>query len=423
MIAGAAGVSVFFLFLGVPIFIVFAIFGELLLGVHMGIPWIVIAQGMYNAVAKYMLIAVPLFIFSGNLMLEGGLAKRLVDLFTSYVGHFRGGLALSLVLTMGFFGALCGSILAAIVAIGTIMIPMMVERGYPKAFCAALVAASAGLDSLIPPSNGAIIYCSITGASVSKAFMAGLIPGIFQMTLLVIGSMWLCRKMQPAKPSSWRDRWKATFKGIPVLFMPIVILGGIYLGIFTPVEAAAIACVWPLVVGTVLYRELTIKGIWGALKRTASATGIVFALIATASFLSLALTYTRLPQKLVQVVTAAGVTPIHLLLLSALVWIALGLVLEAVPNLFVTVPIIMVLAESMGVDLLHLYLVMAAFIGIGLLTPPVCIGAYTAAAVAEEDVRHVLYYLYPVLFGILIVCGLVYIFFPEIGLWLPRQMG
>ena len=416
------GISVLFLFIGVPIFIVFTILGEVLLGIHLEIPMEAIAQGMYNSIAKYILIAVPLFILSGNLMLAGGLSRRLVDLFTCYVGHFKGGLALALVLTMGFFGALCGSILAAIVAVGSIMIPMMVERGYPKPFCAALVAASAGLDALIPPSNGAIIYCAITGASVSKAFMAGLTPGIFQMVLLVAGSMWLCRKMQPAPRRSWRERGRATRDALPVLSMPIIILGGIYLGIFTPVEAAAIACVWPIVVGIAIYRELTLKGIWVALKRTGSATGVVFALIATASFLSLAFTYTGLPQNLVEILTASGLTPILLLFLSSVVWLILGLFLEAVPNMFISVPIIMTLAEALGIDLLHLYLVQGAFISVGLLTPPVSIGAYTAAAVADVDVRDVMRYLYPVLFGILILCGLTYIFFPGIGLWLPRMM-
>lgn len=416
------GISVLFLFIGVPIFIVFTILGEVLLGFHLGIPMEAIAQGMYNSIAKYILIAVPLFIFSGNLMLAGGLSRRLVDLFTCYVGHFKGGLALALVLTMGFFGALCGSILAAIVAVGSIMIPMMVERGYPKAFCAALVAASAGLDALIPPSNGAIIYCAITGAPVSKVFMAGLIPGVFQMTLLVVGSLWLCRKMKPSRPSSWGERGWATLKAIPVLLMPIVILGGIYLGVYTPVEASAIACVWPIVVGIMIYRELTLTGVWIALKRTASATGVVFALIATASCLSLAFTYTRLPQNLVQLLTAAGVTPILFLILSSVAWLILGLFLEAVPNMFISLPIIMVGAQLMGIDLLHLYLVQGAFISVGLLTPPVSIGAYTAAAVAEVDVRDVMQYLYPVLFGILILCGLIYMFFPGIGLWLPRMM-
>ena len=416
------GIGVLFLFIGVPIFIVFTIVGEVLLGFHLGIPMEAIAQGMYNSIAKYILIAVPLFIFSGNLMLAGGLSRRLVDLFTCYVGHFRGGLALALVLTMGFFGALCGSILAAIVAVGSIMIPMMVERGYPKAFCAALIAASAGLDALIPPSNGAIIYCAITGASVSDAFMAGLTPGIFQMVLLIAGSVWLCRKMQPTPRCGWKERARATRDALPVLAMPFVILGGIYFGVFTPVEAAAIACVWPIGVGLIIYRELTLKGIYLALRGTASATGVVFALIATASFLSLALTYTGLPQNLVALLTASGLTPNLLLILSSVVWLLLGLFLEAVPNMFISVPIIMVLAEALGVDLLHLYLVQGAFISIGLLTPPVSIGVYTAAAVADVDVREVMRYLYPILFAILILCGLTYIFFPEIGLWLPRIM-
>jgi C4-dicarboxylate transporter DctM subunit len=204
--------------------------------------------------------------------------------------------------------------------------------------------------------------------------------------------------------------------------MPIMILGGIYTGIFSPVEAAAVACVYALIVSMVFYRELTLYGVWKALKETVETTAIIFALVGAASFLSVALAYTRVPQQITDVILAWGVSPLLFMLAAALVWLILGTFLEAIPNIYLTVPIAFPIATALQLDLLQLYVVCCVFIGIGLITPPVCVGAYTAAAVAKEPPERVIRYLFPGYTIALIACGVVYMLIPQFSLWIPSMM-
>ena len=263
------------LIIGVPIFMVFAISGGLVTGIDLGIPWSNVAQHILEAVTKYTLIAIPLFVLAANIMVKGGLSQRLVDMFASYVQHVRGGIAITLILSIAFFGSICGSILAAIVAIGGIMIPQMVKHGYSRAFSAALCAAVAGVDSLIPPSNIAIIYSSITGIPVGKTFMAGLIPGIFQACVLSLYCIIISGKIKHVAPASWKQRLNATYRALPICLMPILILGGIYTGVFSAVEAAGLASVYALIVSGFIYRELSLSGLWEALVETVITTAIM----------------------------------------------------------------------------------------------------------------------------------------------------
>lgn len=418
----AVVIGLILLVLGVPIFMVFVISGGLVTGVHLGIPWSSIAQQVLDSVTKYMLLAIPLYILAANIMVQGGLSQRLVDMFISYVRHLRGGLALALVMSIALFSAISGSILASIVAIGGIMIPIMTKHGYSKAFAAAMCAAVAGIDALIPPSNIAIIYSAITGVSVGKTFMAGLIPGIFQATVLVIVSILMSKKVGVLPPASWKERWQASYKALPIIAMPVLILGGIYTGVFSPVEAAAVACVYAVVVGRIIYRELTLSGLWEALRETVETTAIVFALIAAATFLSVALTYTRVPQVITEYTLGLGVNPILFMIAAAVVWLILGTFVEVIPNIYLTIPIAFPIAIALKVDLLQLYVLCCVFVGIGLMTPPVCVGAYTAAAVAKEPPENVIRALFPVYVLVLIACGFVYMFIPQFSTWIPSMM-
>lgn len=419
MIYLAVAIGVITLFLSLPIFLVFGLSSSLVVINALHLPWSLITQITFESITKYILLAIPLFIFSGMVMVEGGMARRLVNVFLSAVGHWRGGLGIAMVLAMGFFGALCGSILAAIVAIGTIMIPIMTEKGYPRPFVAALAACSGFLDVLIPPSNGAIIFCAITGERVDKAFAAGIVPGFLFGGLLILVVIWKCRHMEKGKRAGLNEFLRSVYAAIPGLLTPVIILGGIYSGIFTPTESAAVAGIWAIIAGFFIYRELTIKGLWSALKNTAMTTSMIFAIIATASFLSVALTYTRFPHKLIDSVLSLGVTPIMFLFALAFVVLVLGTIIEAVPILYLTVPLCAPIAIALGVDLLQLLIVFTAFVGLGLLTPPVCVGAYTAAAIADESAHNVIGAIFPLFFLVGIVYGIILIFFPKIITWLP----
>jgi C4-dicarboxylate transporter DctM subunit len=411
---GAAG-----LIISVPIFLVFGLSGGLVTAGALNLPWDLITQVTFDAITKYILLAIPLFIFSSLVMVEGGMAHRLVAVFTSAVGHWRGGLAVAMVLAMGFFGALCGSILAAIVAVGGIMIPPMVKQGYPRPFVAALAACSGFLDTLIPPSNSAIIYCAITGESVPKAFAAGIIPGFVFGALLLAVVFWKCRHMGRSRFAGWGEVGRAAQAALPALITPVIILGGSYSNLFTPTESAALAGVWAVFVGFVIYRELTWAKLWQALKNTAVTTSVIFAIIATASFLSVALTYTRFPHRVIEAVLGWGATPFLFFLAIALIVLILGCFIEVVPIMYLTVPIFAPLAAALHVDLLQLMTVLTAFVGLGLLTPPVCVGAYTAAAIAQEEAASVIRAVFPTFFLQGIVYGLILMLFPGLSTWLP----
>ncbi len=419
MIAVAVAVGVVALLISVPIFIVFGLSGSLVVVNALNLPLSTVTQVVYESITKYILLAIPLFIFSGMVMVEGGMARRLVDVFTNAVGHWRGGLGIAMVLTMGFFGALCGSILAAIVAVGTIMVPIMVEKGYPRPFVAALAACSGFLDILIPPSNGAIIYCAITGENVARAFAAGIVPGFVFGGLLILVVVWKCRHMERIPRAGWRKFIRSVYAATPALLTPVIILGGIYSGLLTPTESAAVAGVWAVLVGLVWYRELSLEGLWTALKNTAAATSMIFAIIATASFLSVALTYTRFPHRLIEGVLTVGATPLLFMLAVGLIVLILGTIIEVVPIMYLTLPIIAPVAVALEIDLLHLMIVFTAFVGMGLLTPPVCVGAYTAATIAEEPAQSVIQAIFPLFFLVGIVYALIIIVCPWLVTWLP----
>lgn len=422
MIYLAIALGVITLGISVPIFLVFGLSGSLVVVNALNLPWGVLTQVTFDSITKYILLAIPLFIFSGMVMVEGGVARRLIEVFLNAVGHWRGGLGIAMILAMGFFGALCGSILAAIVAIGTIMIPIMVEKGYPRPFVAALAACSGFLDVLIPPSNGAIIYCAITGENVAQAFAAGIIPGFLFGGLLILVVLWKCRHMEKIPPATFKKFIRSLYVAIPGLLTPVIILGGIYTGILTPTESAAVAGVWAIFVGFFIYRELSFKGLWTALKNTAATTSMIFAIIATATFLSVALTYTRFPHKLIEGIISLGVTPIPFMVSIAIVVLILGTFIEVVPIMYLTLPICAPIAVALGIDLLHLMVVFTAFVGMGLLTPPVCVGAYTAAAIAEEPAHNVIRAIFPLFFLMGIVYGLILMFFPGLATWLPSYV-
>jgi C4-dicarboxylate transporter DctM subunit len=422
MIHIAIAVGIITLFISVPIFLVFGLSGSLVVINALNLPWSVLTQVTFDSISKYILLAIPLFIFSGMIMVEGGMARRLVKVFTDAVGHWRGGLGIAMVLTMGFFGALCGSILAAIVAVGTIMVPVMVEKGYPRAFVAALAACSGFLDALIPPSNGAIIYCAITGENVAAAFAAGVVPGFVFGGLLILVVLWKCRHMEKTPRAGWRKFIQSVGSAWAALLTPVIILGGIYSGLMTPTESAAVAGIWAMIVGFCIYRELSFTGLWSALKATAITTSMIFAIIAMASFLSVALTYTRFPHKLIEAVIGLGVTPVLFMMACAIIVLILGTFIEVVPIMYLTLPIFAPIAIALKIDLLHLMIVFTAFVGLGLLTPPVCVGAYTAAAIAEEASHKVIRAIFPLFFLVGIVYGLIIIFFPDLATWLPSHV-
>jgi len=386
----AFSLSLILLIGSVPIFLVFGLGSSVAAIGGLNLPWSVLVQVSFGALTKHVLIAVPLFIFAGMAMLKGGAASRLVHFATTLVGHWRGGLGIAMVISMGFFAAFCGSILAAITAVGTIMMPKMIEAGYPKPFVVVLAASAALLEALIPPSNAAILFSALTNVPVSQTFAAGVVPGFILLLFMIIIVIVKCRNIPGTSKASAAERWQAGKNALPALITPGIILGGIYAGLLTPSESAAIAGLWALFMGFAIYRELTFSGLLSCLKETAAITAVIFAIIAMATFLSVVLTYSQLPQKIIQYFTEIGV----------------GIYFFAA------------IITSLNQNLLHLYVVFVAFAGIGMITPPVCVGVYTAAGVIREDPARAFKEV-PLFVGVGILYGILMILFPAAATWLP----
>ncbi|MDD9851601.1 MAG: TRAP transporter large permease [Gammaproteobacteria bacterium] len=406
------------LFMSLPIFLVFGIGGAASAILTLNLPWSTLIQVAFGAVTKHVLVAVPLFIFAGMVMLRGGMAARLVNLAVALVGHWPGGLGIAMAIAMGFFAAFCGSILAAITAVGTIMMPKMIEQGYPKPFVIVLAASAGLLEALIPPSNAAILFSALTSVPVSHTFAAGVLPGIALLLMLVLLVVWRCRSMPAGRRAATSEVVRAAWRAAPALVTPVVILGGIYSGLMTPSETAAVAGVWAMLIGACVHRELTVRGLLESLRRTATITAAIFSIIAMATFLSVVLTYTRLPQEIIAYFTAFGVTPLMFWIMVAVICLILGTFVEIVPVFYLTVPVFAAICASLGLDLLNLYVIFVAFAGIGMITPPVCVGIYTSAGVigegADQAFREV-----PTFVALGIVYGLLMIAFPAAATWLP----
>lgn len=418
----AFGLSLVLLCLSVPIFLVFGVGSSVAAIGGLNLPWSVLIQVSFGALTKHVLIAVPLFIFAGMAMLKGGAAARLVHFATTLVGHWRGGLGIAMVISMGFFAAFCGSILAAITAVGTIMMPKMIEAGYPKPFVVVLAASAALLEALIPPSNAAILFSALTNVPVSQTFAAGVVPG-FILLLFMIGIVIVkCQNIPGTKKASATERLSAGKNALPALITPGIILGGIYAGLLTPSESAAIAGLWALFMGFVIYREMTFVGLLSCLKETAGITAVIFAIIAMATFLSVVLTYSQLPQKIIQYFTEIGVGIYFFWFSLAAICLILGTFIEIVPVFYLTVPIFAAIITSLNQSLLHLYVVFVAFAGIGMITPPVCVGIYTAAGVIQDDPAKAFKEV-PLFAGVGVLYGILLILFPAAATWLPSVLG
>ncbi len=418
MLSGSIFFSLILLLCSVPIFLVFGIGSSSAAILGLNLPLSTLIQVSFAALTKHVLTAVPLFIFAGMVMLRGGAATRLVSFSTALVGHWPGGLGIAMVIAMGFFAAFCGSILAAITAVGTIMMPKMIEQGYPKPFVIVLAASAALLEALIPPSNAAILFSALTNVPVSMTFAAGVIPGCILLGLMVLVVLFKCRDISNSLPATGAEKWTAFRQALPALMTPLIILGGIYAGILTPSESAAVAGIWAIIMGFVIYRELTFTSLLQSLRETATITAVIFAIIATATFLSVVLTYTQAPQAIIAYFTDMGANLTLFWIALAVICLILGTFIEIVPVFYLTVPIFAAITLSFNQSLLHLYVVFVAFAGIGMITPPVCVGIYTSASVLKENPASAFREV-PLFVGVGIIYGVMMILFPAAATWLP----
>lgn len=408
---------------GFPIFVPFALGGCIVMLFVMGMPFSGIAHMFFDSVDNGSLVAIPFFLLAGSLMSVGGVSNRLIHFSHSLVGHLPGGMGLTVILTATIFGALSGSHPACAVAIGSMMIPQMVEFGYPRAHSGALITNATTIGILIPPSNSAIIYGLVTGMSVGKLFVSGVLPGILTAVLFCIVEIFLAiRKGYPrSRRATLKEVCESFFMALPALAMPVIILGGIYTGVFTCTEAAAVATIVTLIVGIFVYRELNWRTILKGLSQAVGSTANIFFLIASAMIIGKVLTLTQFPQTFTTMIVSAGLGPLTFTFLAMLALVVLGTALEAAVLVVVTMPVFMPVVQALNVDPYMFYILMTIMIGVAQVTPPEAVVLYIMSDVAGVPVT-TLFKETILWIGVLCAAAAIVVLFPALASWLPSTM-
>lgn len=356
--------------------------------------------------SKFVLLAIPFFILAGNIMDKAQISKKLIRLAETCVGHLRGGLAIVCVIVSCFFAAISGSGPATVAALGLVMIPGMIRSGYSPAFSAALMGCAGAIGVTIPPSITFVVYGSIADTSIGDLFKAGVIPGLIMGAALIIAALWVGRKTQlkSLPKASGKERWEAFKDAFWGLLMPVIILGGIYGGFFTPTEAAAVSVVYGLFVGVFIYKTVRIKELYAIIIDSASTTATVMFITATASLFAYVLTRARLDVAISDglVNLTHGSTFLFFLIVNILLLIA-GCFLDSTSALYIFTPLFVPVAQTLGVDPIHLGVVMIVNLAIGLFTPPVGVNLYVACGVANVNLKQISRAVVPLLIASLIV--------------------
>ncbi|MDH4480948.1 MAG: TRAP transporter large permease [Rhodoferax sp.] len=381
-----------------------------------------VSNGLYNS---YVLLAVPLFVFAANLMNAGTVSERIFDFCRILVGPMRGGLAQVDILVSVIFSGMSGSAIADAAGPGLVTIRQMLKKPeYSRGFAGAVVVASATLGPIIPPSIPMVIYALVSGTSVGALFLGGVVPGFLMAALMMLVVHWIAvRRNMPREAPVPRSEWAAlAFRGALPLSMPIVLLGGIYSGAFTPTEAAAVAALHALILSTVVFRALNWRGFWAVVLESARGSAVITLILAGSFMLNYALTAEGVPQSMAQWVSGMQLSQIQFLLLVNLLFLVLGCFLDVSVLLLVFVPMLLPAATLLGVDLVHFGVLVVLNMMIGLIHPPFGMLLFVTKALTGIPIGEMMREGWPFLLMLLALL-LAMTFFPQIVLWLPQTMG
>jgi tripartite ATP-independent transporter DctM subunit len=414
------GMCLFILF-GVPIPVAVGL-GTIIGYMLLDFPLLALSQAMYTGVEPFPLVTVPLFVLAGSLMEQGGMAKRIVGVAESLIGNIFGSLGLIAVLGCAFFAALSGSGPATTAAIGAVMIPSMIKQKYDPAFGGAIAAAGGALGSLIPPSNLMIIYGIVAEQSIPRLFLAGFIPGFIATAALMIVTYIIARKrgyIGVDRTFSVKKVGTALNHGKFAVIAPIIILGGIYAGIFTPTEAASVAVVYALLIGGVVYRELTIANIIDCLKITAMISGAVLIIVGPAKAYGELMSLLSVPDMLGEAISGVTESPFLILMIMALILIVSGMFLESIAQIILLTPLMLPIVANLGVDPIVFGILMVISCEIGFLTPPVGVNLFVAARITNLGVDRISIAVIPFLLAYVVVLIIISAF-PDLVTFLPN---
>ncbi|MBS0500666.1 MAG: TRAP transporter large permease subunit [Burkholderiaceae bacterium] len=383
-----------------------------------------VALKLFTGIESFEIMAIPFFILAGNFLTHGGVARRMINFATSMVGHWYGGLGLGGVLACALFAAVSGSSPATVVAIGSILLPAMVKAGFPKQFGAGVITTSGALGILIPPSIVMVMYSVATNTSVGALFMAGVVPGLALAGVLGGVTYWRARKYNyPRLPkASWGERWAAFRKSAWGLFLIIVVMGGIYTGMFTPTEAAAMSAVYAFVVAVFIYKDMGLKDVPKVLLNSANMSAMLLYIITNAVLFSFILTNENIPQALADWMLGHGLGMITFLLAVNVILLLAGNFMEPSSIMLIFAPILFPVAMKLGIDPVHFGIIMVVNMEVGMCHPPVGLNLYVASGITKMGITELTVAVWPWLLAMLGFLGVV-TYWPTLSLWFPRLLG
>jgi len=383
-----------------------------------------VALKLFTGIEKFEIMAIPFFILAGNFLTHGGVAKRMINFATSMVGHWYGGLGLAGVLACALFAAVSGSSPATVVAIGSILLPAMVKAGFPNKFGAGVIATSGALGILIPPSIVMVMYSVATNTSVGALFMAGVLPGL-ALAATLGGVTWYRAKKYdyPRQPkATWGERWKAFRASVWGLLLIVVVMGGIYTGIFTPTEAAAMSAVYAFICAVFIYKDLGLKDVPKVLLNSANMSAMLLYIITNAVLFSFIMTNENIPQALADWMLGNGLGVITFLLAVNVILLLAGNFMEPSSIVLIFAPILFPVAVALGIHPVHFGILMVVNMEVGMCHPPVGLNLYVASGITKMGITELTVAVWPWLLSMLGFLVVV-TYWPDLSLWLPRTLG
>jgi C4-dicarboxylate transporter DctM subunit len=379
---------------------------------------------LFSGLDNFGIMAIPFFILAGTFLTRGGVAKRMINFTVSLVGHWPGGLGLAGVAACALFAAISGSSVATVVAIGSIIMPAMVEQGFPKRFGAGVIATSGALGTLVPPSIILVLFGVSTNSSIGALFMAGIIPGLILATMLGMVTWYIAWKNNyPRQPrATWGERARAFYDGIWGLMLVFIVLGGIYGGIFTPTEAAAVAAVYAFFITVFVYRDLKLSEVPRVLLNAANLSAMLLYIITNAVLFSFLMTHEQIPQAMAAWILDQHFSVWVFLLVVNIILLMAGNVMDPSSILLIMAPILFPLAVQLGIDPIHLGILMAVNMEVGLCHPPVGLNLYVGSGIAKMGISEMTIAVLPWL-GAMLIFLVMITYIPIISLWLPRTLG
>ncbi|MFZ6643064.1 TRAP transporter large permease [Undibacterium sp. TC4M20W] len=409
---------------GIPVSIALGLTVLMFMYLLTQVPIEAVALKLFTGIEKFEIMAIPFFILAGNFLTHGGVAKRMINFATSMVGHWHGGLALAGIISCAMFALVCGSSVATVVAIGSIILPAMVKQGYPKQFGAGVIITAGSLGILMLPSIPKVIYAISTNTSIGALFVAGLFPGMLLTAMLCATTWFLARKngYPRMKRATWGERWKAFRESIWGLLLVVIIIGGIYSGIFTATEAAAMSAVYAFFISVFVYKDMKIANTPKVLVNSAALSAMLLYIITNAVLFSFLMAHENIPQLMADWILGKELGRAGFLFFTNILLLLAGNVMEPSSIILVMAPILHPAAMRLGIDSVHFGILIDANMEVGLCHPPVGLNLYVASGISKMSITELTVAVMPWLCTMLVFLVIV-TYWPGLSLWLPRAMG